>query len=442
MSYSVFVTPDYLLSAKINEDGDPETILSRENDKAAACSKPLGKPLEVCKFSKHSKLHFYYSPLLLGLDNLPQGYHNPFNREVGNCFTRIIADNTENCAFGKKEDKEKISPIEVFKVLANTALGKRNGNDSIALVIPDQYRQQQRQMIIDAFPNDNVFLIHQSVAAAYDPEFSGEQLILTVRLDDGPLQIAVHKQSDSGLQTLASLTDATLSGLHIVKYHHLRYGDDDGFDVYEIRRDIEDITEDNVHETVEITEDHRAVIYAALQQCLAMAGCNMQDIGQVILSGILGERIKGVKQCVADYTGKEVFIRTDEDLTLNALVLMDKQKTEPGYLKQCLQTFMTVQAQDEMRAISNLFQSFPSRHEKIETFMIGNITDETLHVMENSLYDSTIRRNCQLSITKAINHNRLATLKFSVDINFNGIISLEITANEMDIRPRDAITFA
>ena len=86
MSYSVFVTPDYLLSAKINEDGDPETILSRENDKAAACSKPLGKPLEVCKFSKHSKLHFYYSPLLLGLDNLPQGYHNPFNREVGNCL--------------------------------------------------------------------------------------------------------------------------------------------------------------------------------------------------------------------------------------------------------------------------------------------------------------------------------------------------------------------
>ena len=441
MSYSVFVTPDFLLSAKINEDGDPETILSRENDKAAACSKSTGKPLSGCKFSKLGKQYFCYSSLLLGLDNLPQGYHNPFNDEVEKCFTNVIAKNTENCAFGKRGDNERTTPIEVYTLLVNDALKQRNGNYSIALVIPDQYRQQQRQMIVNAFPNDNIFLIHQSVAAAYNHDFTAEQLILTVRLDDGPLQIAVHRQRDSGLQTLASLTDATLSGLRIINEYFIIAHNDDGDKPHEIRRNIEDDKSDE-NEDVKICDNHRMIIYAAIQQCLAMADCDMQDIDQVVLSGILGEKIEGIKPCIADYTGKEVILKTDEDLTLNALLLMNKQKTEPGYLKQCLQTFMTVQAEDEMRAISNLFQSFPSRHEKIETFAISNITDETIHVMENSLYDSTIQRNCQIGIAKAINHNRIAILKFSVDINYNGIISLEITANNMDIQPRDAITFA
>ena len=75
MSYSVFVTPDYLLSAKINNSGELEPIYNRKKGYAAACSKLPGKPLEVRRVDKLAKSSFYYSSLLLGLDNLPQGTH-------------------------------------------------------------------------------------------------------------------------------------------------------------------------------------------------------------------------------------------------------------------------------------------------------------------------------------------------------------------------------
>lgn len=448
MSYSVFVSTDYVLSCRNNESGVPEPYISREHQQMAACKLSANKVLNPVEEPTETRNVLAYSPQLLGMTNLPQGYTDKFASFARECCSYLSQDSSHGLSYCMKKAPESISPVEVYKTLVNHVISEDDECNNLALIIPDNYGQTQRKLLLDAFQDKNVYLIHQSAAAAFSNNREREELVLTVRLDDGPLQLAVHKHTPQNLMTFTTFVDEEWPGIRLLI--EATKSDESKEEEYSATEIKQELLEENgyVRELFSFSAEFKQNLQNALRQCLTLADCDIDDIDRVVLSGMWMTEFKELQNEVGKIMGREVIVLSDEDLTLNALQLMNIRQEEEretkkvnAYLQQCLPTLITVQTKDEVRVISNLFHQFPGTCRKTETFNIPNIGDEYLVVTENLLFNPDIKRKCQIEIASAVNYDRNANLTFMIEITRNGLYTLGISSGETEIRNMDALPF-
>lgn len=467
MSLSFFPTPDLLYVARL-EGAEIVNMDMMEYPTAIQVIKKKDIIYKQCKYSKRSYCDCYYPLQLLLLND-----KNPFACSASECNYRRIRASEGSVVYSV--DKENIDVSTIISKLFEDIVKITTPTSSVCVVIPDYYEQRRRKTIIslmtEAIKNDkvSVSLVNQSAAVMMNMKRqltdNNERTILTLRFDDGPLQVAVYSVSPEGYVPLGSFTDPSLCGTHLISRtvdQFIETMSDEAKEEYANHRedekkklrldfwnnvclflqkhgegdepilDLDNVDDFQMELFDTVLSSCLDSMDNAVMNCMLLANVDKMGIDIVVVSGIWGS-YNLVQSHMKEYFDKAMIVYlSDEDICKSALV--QSQLMSPQ-VKQCLQSTITIKSSTEdPQVICDLFTAYPCVIKKDLCFPLNTVFQKSLTVTQSTLSDPLDVTKEAVDVSSACIVHEDILLESTISVDSNGLISLALNDNIATIR--------
>ena len=458
--YSILVSPIHTYGAFMVE-GTAESIPLGDVDSfpsAVRVNIGANDPDMTVPFTGERSIRdCYYSLQLLDMSDT-----NPFSKDVVEYNDKRVKSANGKATFYLNSTL--IPAQKVLQRIVQTSLSHMPDRKSLVCVVPDYFDSQKRRQLIgllreaakDANP---ITLINLSLAAVYStigPKPDAEPSVcLSIRFDDGPLQVSAYSVRPNRILQLASFTAFSVSGVRLLndaikcalcdmdeeaKEEFQSYSSSEQlkisrklwFDMWNYLSDPEGCPEPTIDLDYPFQMEMKSMEEAmqsmfveldnAIANCLLLGNISEETVSHVSLSGELSHQKLFQNHMMECYPNREMIV-LDNDLLCRKALEWASNPSIP--ILQCLPITLTLGSKDsETIVICDSFTPYPCSIQKVSHFPRESVPNHSLLMYYKVVGSpgSEYKEPIDLSDMSTTHNEYILTTK--VDIDANGVCSV------------------
>lgn len=461
MAYSIVVSPNRTYLASIS-DGTAQSIQLGDSDSFPSAVRVSpganGPEMTVPFIGERSIRDCYYSLQLLDMPDT-----NPFSKDVLEYNDKRVKADHGKMAFYLNSSL--IPAQQVLQQIVQTSLPYMPDQTSLVCVVPDYFDSRRRSLLMDLLQESAredscpITLVNQSTAAVYSTvgpnPAAGSSIFLSIRFDEGPLQVSAYSVQPNRILQLASFAAFSVSGVKLLNdtiKRALQDMDEEAkeefqsydaseqlkisrklwFDMWNYLSDPDGCPEPMIDldypyqmELKSLEEAMRSMFVEldnAVANCLLLGDISEESISHVCLSGNLSHDEVFQNHMMECYPNREIIVLDDDLICRKALEWVSNPSVP---IRQCLPITLTLGSKDsETSVICDSFTPYPCTIQKVSHFPVESVPNHSLlmyyKVVGNP--DSEYKEPVDLSDMSVTHNEFIFTTK--VDIDANGICSV------------------